>query len=220
MSPVLFVYCRSLEEEVYDLSVSLADRYDIPPWEVYMAHLEFLFADSGLTVEAVEERVEKMNILPVLTSNSSEFATRMHTYVYPIIADNDYDSLMFYYKLLCGCEGVVTKGGLSPDSHVKLLKKIKPVAEGLQYKSLMDGLASPIEIIKPVLGSKNVSQIAKIACKFPDGKDGFLDASVVYCAWAIKLFWEGDSKKLVDSTVSCAFMFNTDGKFADKIFSY
>lgn len=92
----------------------------------------FVFFDIyfRLIIEAVEERVGKMNILPVLTSNMSEFATRMHTYVYPTIADNDHDSLTFYYKLLCGCEGMPINGGLSPDAHVKLLKKIKPVAEG------------------------------------------------------------------------------------------
>ena len=37
---------RSLETSVCDIAVSLAQRYNVPLWEVYMTHLEFLF-DSG-----------------------------------------------------------------------------------------------------------------------------------------------------------------------------
>ena len=35
---------RSLE--TCDIAVSLAHRYNVPLWDVYMTHLEFLF-DSG-----------------------------------------------------------------------------------------------------------------------------------------------------------------------------
>ena len=38
---------RTLEDNIYDISVTLAERYDIPLWQVYSAHLEFLFSDSG-----------------------------------------------------------------------------------------------------------------------------------------------------------------------------
>lgn len=38
---------RTLEENVYKIAISLAQRYSVPLWEVYMTHLEFLFTDSG-----------------------------------------------------------------------------------------------------------------------------------------------------------------------------
>lgn len=32
---------------MYKIALSLAKRYSVPLWEVYMTHLEFLFTDSG-----------------------------------------------------------------------------------------------------------------------------------------------------------------------------
>lgn len=43
MSP----FCRTLDEDVYAIALSLAKRYSVPLWEVHMTHLEFLFTDSG-----------------------------------------------------------------------------------------------------------------------------------------------------------------------------
>uniref|UniRef100_F6VNR9 NBAS subunit of NRZ tethering complex n=1 Tax=Monodelphis domestica TaxID=13616 RepID=F6VNR9_MONDO len=37
----------TLEKNVYTIALSLAQRYHVPRWEVYMTHLEFLFTDSG-----------------------------------------------------------------------------------------------------------------------------------------------------------------------------
>lgn len=41
------VFCRTLDEDVYAIALSLAKRYSVPLWEVHMTHLEFLFTDSG-----------------------------------------------------------------------------------------------------------------------------------------------------------------------------
>ncbi|XP_071402095.1 NBAS subunit of NRZ tethering complex-like, partial [Centroberyx affinis] len=38
---------ETLDDGVYRISLSLAQRYSVPLWEVYMTHLEFLFTDSG-----------------------------------------------------------------------------------------------------------------------------------------------------------------------------
>jgi len=37
---------RSIESEVYEISVSLAKTYHVPLWDVYMTHLEFLFDEN------------------------------------------------------------------------------------------------------------------------------------------------------------------------------
>lgn len=37
---------RTTETNVYDIAVSLAERYKIPLWKIYMTHLEYLF-ESG-----------------------------------------------------------------------------------------------------------------------------------------------------------------------------
>jgi len=37
---------RSVESEVYEISVSLAKTYHVPLWDVYMVHVEFLFDEN------------------------------------------------------------------------------------------------------------------------------------------------------------------------------
>lgn len=42
-----FLMHRSCEQEMIDMAMSLAERYQMPLWDIYMVHLEFLFTDSG-----------------------------------------------------------------------------------------------------------------------------------------------------------------------------
>lgn len=72
----------------------------------------------------------------------------------------------------------------------------------LDYKRLIDPAENPLDIIRPVLNTANINPIAKMAPKIPIGTSGAssaggssasLTASVVYCAWALKHFWEGTS---------------------------
>lgn len=54
---------RTLEEDVYRIALSLAKRYSVPLWEVYMTHLEFLFTDSGYTRTNKHTQTENKNTL-------------------------------------------------------------------------------------------------------------------------------------------------------------
>ena len=42
------------EDQVYQIALSLARRYSLPLWHVYMCHLEFLFSDSGWSIEEIK----------------------------------------------------------------------------------------------------------------------------------------------------------------------
>ena len=55
----------------------------------------------------------------------------MLKYVYPAIAGSDLSRLLLYYSLLesCDCAQYIT-AAMKPDTHVKLLKKLKAVASG------------------------------------------------------------------------------------------
>ena len=61
----------------------------------------------------------------------------------------------------------------------------------LDYKRLIDPGENALDVIRPVLTPSNVTPIAKLASKIPTGGGAFLAPSVVYCAWALKQFWEG-----------------------------
>lgn len=89
-------------------------------------HLITLFR---LSVEELQTRLNKLNIVDVLRSRPDDLCERMSTYVYPSLDGTDHQRLLFYYTTMQGCEKSL-EGGLSADSHVKLLKKLKSVAGG------------------------------------------------------------------------------------------
>ena len=45
-SSPIFCY-RNTEDGLINVSLNLADKYDVPIWEVMLAFAEFLFVDSG-----------------------------------------------------------------------------------------------------------------------------------------------------------------------------
>ncbi|XP_021365609.1 neuroblastoma-amplified sequence-like [Mizuhopecten yessoensis] len=189
----------TLEESVYNISLSLAARYSVCLWDVYMAHLEFLFSDSQLKTEEIEDRVGRMGILSVLKERNENFVTKMTTYVYPSVEGTDQARLLYYYTLMSGIDTPLA-GSLTADAHVKLLKKTKFSAEGLDYKRLVEGEDNPVDVLVPILTTSNITVIAKLANKIPDGKGGMLMPSAVYCAWAIRMFWDTSASKKVPDT--------------------
>lgn len=60
----------------------------------------------------------------------------MNKYVLPSVEGTDMGRLLYYYTLLdtAGCEPYVTTT-IKPDSHVKLLKKLRAVANGKTHFS-------------------------------------------------------------------------------------
>ncbi len=75
----------------------------------------------------IEERVNELGILTTLVSQPADFTDRMKTYVYPTLEGTDHSCLIYYYSLLDKCQ---IKHHISPDIHIKLLKKLKPAAPG------------------------------------------------------------------------------------------
>ncbi|ELT90143.1 hypothetical protein CAPTEDRAFT_162693 [Capitella teleta] len=180
------------ESSVYDLAISLAQRYKVSIWDVYMVHVEYLF-DCGMETKDIHGRISRLDLLQTLTSDPNQFAERMKRDVYPTISGLDHDRLICYFSLLDGCP---VDGQLKPDAHIWLLKKIAAVAKGLDYKQLTSGKANPLDVLRPVLTAENVLTIGKISAKIPNGNEGgFLQPSSVYCMWATRLFWHGAHAK-------------------------
>ncbi|XP_035278775.1 neuroblastoma-amplified sequence [Anguilla anguilla] len=191
---------ETLEESVYRISLSLAQRYGVPLWEVYMTHLEFLFTDSGLSTKDIESRSAALGLFETLRGDPAAFHDHMTKYVYPSIAGTDLARLLYYFTLLesCGCAELVPSA-IKPDTHVKLLKKLKAVATGLDYRKLTDEGSDPLLALEPVLTSQNVLSISKLTSRLPlatSGHGGALSSSAVHAAWLGKLFWKGDAQLL------------------------
>ncbi|XP_069014456.1 NBAS subunit of NRZ tethering complex [Embiotoca jacksoni] len=190
---------ETLEDGVYRIALSLAKRYSVPLWEVYMTHLEFLFTDSGLSTKDIETRNESLGLFETLKSNPQAFYGHMTKYVLPTVEGTDLGRLLYYYTLLdaAGCEPYVTTT-IKPDSHVKLLKKLRAVANGLNYQKLTDESLDPLATLQPVLISQNVLSISKLANRLPlpGGGGATISPSAVHAVWLRKLFWKGDPQLL------------------------
>ncbi|CAG09076.1 unnamed protein product, partial [Tetraodon nigroviridis] len=190
---------ETLDDGVYKIALSLAKRYSVPLWEVYMTHLEFLFTDSGLSTKEIESRSESLGLFGTLKCDPQAFYSHMTKYVLPSVEGTDHSRLLYYYTLLeaAGCEPYVTTA-IKPESHVKLLKKLRAVASGLDYRKLTDESLDPLATLQPVLSSQNVLSISKLASRLPvpGGGDATVSASAVHAAWLQKLFWKGDPQLL------------------------
>ncbi|XP_072038105.1 NBAS subunit of NRZ tethering complex-like [Amphiura filiformis] len=209
----------TLEEEVYELSVALATRYELPLWDVYMSHLDFLFSESGLPTQEIEARVNKLGIRSTLVSNPTKFYERLQDDVYPTIEGSDHSRLIYFYTLMQFCAREIEGDKVKPDVHVRALKKLKSAAPGLDYKSFSDGDSNPVDVIAPVLKEANVNVIAKLAAKIPMKDGSSLSTSQVYAAYLRKLFWEGDRnfKKAPETVADWLHRYEGCGEYFPKL---
>eukprot|EP00057_Strongylocentrotus_purpuratus_P023613 XP_011678087.1 PREDICTED: neuroblastoma-amplified sequence [Strongylocentrotus purpuratus] len=209
----------SLEDDVYNLSVTLAQRYHLSMWEVLMAHLEFLFSESGLSTAAIEARSHQLDLVATLLERPDNFCERMETCIYPTIEGSDHQRLIYYFTLLHKSGAEVKGQVITPDMHVKLLKKIKAAASSLDYRRLMDGVSDPINVISPSLISSNVHVLAKLAPKIPTKNGGNLTPSQVFLAFTVKMFWDGDQnhKKAPETTAEWQHRYEACGEFFGRL---
>ncbi|XP_066242241.1 NBAS subunit of NRZ tethering complex [Saccopteryx leptura] len=184
---------ETLEENVYSIALSLAQRYRVPRWEVFMTHLEFLFSDSGLSTAEIESRAQALHLFEILKTDPEAFHKHMVKYIYPTIGGFDHDRLLYYFTLLgsCSCADV-GRCTIKPETHVRLLKKLKVVASGLNYKKLTEENTDPLEALEPVLSSQNILPISKLVPQIPNKDGRMLSPSSLYTVWLQKLFWAGD----------------------------
>ncbi|KAI4801676.1 hypothetical protein KUCAC02_019554 [Chaenocephalus aceratus] len=127
------------------------------------------------------------------------------------------------YTLLnsAGCEPHVTTT-IKPDSHVKLLRKLGAVANGLNYRKLTDESSDPLLILQPVLTSQNVLSISKLSNRLPalGGGGATLSPSAVHAVWLQKLFWKGDPqllKRPPQSDQEYLHAYDTCSKYLDRL---
>uniref|UniRef100_A0A7N8XU99 NBAS subunit of NRZ tethering complex n=1 Tax=Mastacembelus armatus TaxID=205130 RepID=A0A7N8XU99_9TELE len=214
---------ETLDDSVYRIALSLAKRYSVPLWEVYMTHLEFLFTDSSLSTKEIESRSESLGLFDILKHNPQAFYSHMTKYVLPTVEGTDMARLLYYYTLLdaAGCEPYVTTT-IKPDSHVKLLKKLRAVASGLDYRKLTDESLDPLAVLQPILTSQNVLSISKLASRLPvpGGEGATVSPSVVHAVWLQKLFWKGDPqllKRPPQSDQDYLHAYDTCAKYLDRL---
>ncbi|KAF6105046.1 NBAS subunit of NRZ tethering complex [Phyllostomus discolor] len=186
-----------------------------------MTHLEFLFSDSGLSTAEIESRAQALHLFETLKTDPEAFHKHMVKYIYPTIGGFDHERLLYYFTLLESYGSAdFGKYAIKPETHIRLLKKLKVVASGLDYKRLTEDSADPLEALGPVLTSQNILSISKLVPKIP-GRDGrMLSPSSLYTVWLQKLFWAGDPhliKQVPESPPEWLHAFEVCAKYFDRL---
>uniref|UniRef100_UPI0035900FC5 NBAS subunit of NRZ tethering complex-like n=1 Tax=Myxine glutinosa TaxID=7769 RepID=UPI0035900FC5 len=186
---------ESLEEKPLQLALTLARRYDVPSWEVFLSHTEFLLADNGLSASEVEERITAQDLPRELRNQREAVLSRLACVVFPSLSGRDHARLCTYFGLLkeCGCTSHTMHSG-QPEAHFQLLQKLHPIAPGLDYKQLVMG-ESPLEAVHSELTAQNVSALATLLAELPGGPTHSIPVSTLFCSWLHLLFWQGGSMK-------------------------
>ncbi|KAG2468231.1 NBAS protein, partial [Polypterus senegalus] len=182
---------------------------------------ETILGLAELSTTEIEDRIQGLGLLQILKSNPENFHDHMTKYVYPSIEGTDHLRLLYYFTLLekCDCSDLV-KNRIKPETHIRLLKKLKAVATGLNYRKLTDEDCDPLEALAPVLTSQNTLSISKLAPKIPWKHGKMLYPSSVYAVWLRKMFWKGDPvilKKTPQSMTDYIYAYDTCAKYFDKI---
>lgn len=68
---------------------------------------------------------------------------------------------------------------------------------------LVSSERDPLLILTPVLASTNVHVIAKLSGKIPCGSNTSLTPGMVFCSYALKLFWKGKDKHSPEPATVC-----------------
>ncbi|XP_013918331.1 PREDICTED: neuroblastoma-amplified sequence [Thamnophis sirtalis] len=183
---------------------------------------ETILGLADLSTVAIEDRAKSLGLFETLKTVPKAFHEHMTKYVYPIIEGKDHQRLLYYFTLLenCVCSEFV-KDAIKLETHIRLLKKFKAVAPGLNYKKLTEENADPLEALDPILTCQNILPISKLAPKIP-GKDGrLLSPSSVYAAWIKKLFWNGDShliKRVPETPPEWLHAYDVCAKYFDRLY--
>ncbi|KAK7075570.1 hypothetical protein SK128_017560 [Halocaridina rubra] len=204
----------TLDSEVLDLAITLAHKYDVSLWQVYMTHLQHLF-DSEITTAQVRKHIEERKILKTLGKEPKDFVARMEQNVYLTVNGCDHERLLLYYSLIEQCGE--KQDSQMATSHIKLLKKLKGSAKDLNYKMLLKPDSDILALLRPVLTADNVKSLAKVAKSVPCKEGDGIEQSTVYCAWAQKYFFNPPSDKKPRTSSDWIHRYELCGEYMQKM---
>ncbi|GAB1297311.1 Neuroblastoma-amplified sequence [Apodemus speciosus] len=176
---------------------------------------------DGLSTGEIEKRAQTLHLFDTLKTDPESFHKHMVKYIYPTIAGLDHERLLYYFTLLesCGCADFETTA-IKPEVHIRLLKKFKAVASGLDYKKLTDKGEGALDALAPVLTSQNIFSISKLAPRIPEKDGQMLSPSSLYTVWLQKLFWTGDPhliKQAPESSTEWLHAYDVCLKYFDRL---
>lgn len=201
-------------EEVLNLAITLAKKYQVSLWNVYMTHLQHLF-DTELPTAQLEKHVLDKGMMKILLQQSEEFVKRMNQSVFLTVNGCDHDRLLFYFSLIEQCTSV--KECKDATTHIKLLKKLKGSAAGLNYKLLLKPNSDILALLQPVLTANNVNNLAKMVKDIPNHEGSAVEPSTVYCAWAQKFFFRTPSEKKPKTSTDWVHRYEACGEYVQKM---
>ncbi|XP_065291612.1 NBAS subunit of NRZ tethering complex-like [Dermacentor albipictus] len=190
----------TLDQEALEAAVSLGRRYDIPAWDIYICHLEFLFSE-GCDVADIEQRLLTGGMLEALLSSPESLREQLFSRIYPSLNGSDHGVMRFFYKLLDICGRTVTDNlGLKPSDHLMLLERLQSACPQIDYKALLEPGHSPLVVLSPFVNKDTVQAISELAPSIPCHDGSHLTSSSIFCTWASKLFLSKGGETVLTTT--------------------
>ncbi|XP_076799505.1 NBAS subunit of NRZ tethering complex-like [Clavelina lepadiformis] len=194
----------SADEDQFFLGILLAEQGYCDLWPVVATHVEYLFTDSKekMVLNELFIKLRKLKLLDTLISKDKDLFVRFDERVFPLIDGCDHDTLLCYFSLFKECNwseleqlnSVNSICKLSPQAHIRNLRKIMSCAPNLDYKCLITENASDniLNQIKQHINETNRLMFTQLIPKIPYQSYPLTASSVLLC-WSLKQFWRKDA---------------------------
>ena len=180
--------CMTTEQEVLDLAIALAKKYNVSLWDVHMTQLQHLFS-SELSTQDLKLNIESRKVMSTLKSNPENFVKLFSEKVLNLIDGVDFDRLILYYSLIResgSAESCVAS------QHIAALKTLKAEAPKLNYHVLLNSQQDTLTVLGSALTADNLPLLAELMDRVPGCS---VTRSAVFCAWCVKYFYAIGEKK-------------------------
>ncbi|CAB3239577.1 unnamed protein product [Arctia plantaginis] len=204
---IIYRVARSLEPSHVERAVSLAQKYNVEPLDVWLQHASIaLAADPPRALAPLPPSTD--------TATTATAAQRIKEVLWPELRGSQHNALIIYFTLLKSVDEKTPINGLTPAEHIKLLKKAKASSNELDYKLLLEQPSAEqfTSHILNIIKAENVGIVTKFLRSLPPIFKLPVSVNCLYTKWLKKHFFSvpvnAPSKKWMQQYRQCASYFN------------
>lgn len=133
--------CMTTDQDMLDLALVLARKYDVSLWDVHMTQIQYMFS-SDLTTHQISSHIKSRKAMEQLKSNPKLFIDNLKEKVLTLIDGTDHGRLVLFYSLIAevaanSASSAEEEMAAEAQKHVDFLKELTKVAPSLNYHYLI-----------------------------------------------------------------------------------
>lgn len=189
------------DPDVLTKTIALANKHNIPLWEVYGAHIQYLFE-----FETDDSVLRKLIFENSLISYCKEHSLQLVALTDDVILSNldgrDHRKLLMYFSFLCEILDDSPKRK-ETEIHKSILQQVVNISSSssFDYKPLIAFSFNSLQAIASIHKRVTGDDFFQIMLSLSQIKTDITSPSTVYRAWAYLRFFGGkDSRKVLSSS--------------------